>query len=146
MRETRISYQLTLHPDSKAQKAILDLIQASGSKDLLHPLYPFILAQQQTSPILYPLAPSHEISSPVKPLLFDSVIQEQGSFYLTCSAAGFITWREQYTGFVIPGMIQTFDPVEVVDWRGRITLMEITEEDGRIVRYRWDTLHEFHLA
>ncbi len=144
MRETRISYQLTIHPDPRAQRAILDLTKSSGDRGVAHPLYPFILLREDPALILYPLAQA--IHSPVKPLLFDSILGEPGDMYLTSSDAGFNGWRKRYRGFLIHGGIDSFDPVEVVDWRGRITLMEITEEEGRIVRYRWDILHDFHLV
>ena len=144
MKETRISYQLTLHPDTHAQKAILELIKRSPGSSFLHPLSPVILLKEEAYPIPFPL--ERAIPSPVKPVLFDAVLRENEKSYLTSSDDAFELWRRSYRGFLMNGTLESFDPVEVVDWRGKITKMEYTEEEGRIIRYRWDILHEFHLA
>ncbi|MBN2858779.1 MAG: hypothetical protein JXK93_00780 [Sphaerochaetaceae bacterium] len=144
MKETHIGYQLTLHPDSRAQQEILDLVNNSGKSCFLHPLTPFILLREEISPILYPL--ERAIPSPPKPILFDFFLQESEKSYLTSGDNAFELWRRNYSGFLMSGTIESFTPIEVVDWRGRITRMEYTQEAGRIIRYRWDILHEFHLA
>jgi|GEM_PF-5013028 len=143
MKEIRIRYQLTLHPDSGAQKSLLELLKGSQGSGLLHPLSPFILLREEVSPIRYPF--EQEIPSPPKPILFDSFLQENEKRYLTSNDEAFGPWRRSYRGFLMNENMTAVTPIEVVDWRGKITRMEYTEDAGRIIRYRWDVLHEFHL-
>ncbi len=143
MVRTEERYLLTLHPDRKAQEAIFALTKHEKSS-LIHPLFPFILLQESTSPIPFPLA--IPIPTLPKPVTFgmikhSTLITEDSSFQEWSIEAGISD-----AGFAIPYTSMLQAPIEIVDWRGRITRLETTTEEGKIVRYRWDILNEFHFA
>ncbi len=148
MMKQQIEHLLVLLTDTRSRKEILSLTGKTGKGVLLHPLHPFILLKEAPKPFRYPLV--EPIPTPPSPLLFDTCAEKEGKVYLTSLEPSFRAWLKETEalseGFVLPESFVLSHPVEVSAWRGAIVRIETTYKADKAVRYRWDILHEFHLA
>ncbi len=138
-------YIFTLHPD----KGAAETLRRCSDGGLTDPLWPHITLFKSRERILFPL--SSPIKAPPAPLVFDSLIQENGQTFLIPENEFFLQWRSELSfqsepGFPVGTETVLNEPIQVNDWRGGIHRIELTREKGLLIRYRWDTLNSFHLT